>query len=327
MLLKRGFMVNSIKKRIISFIVAGTFILLPGKGKTELDGIDDLAYNTKEVYVYDRDSLNGERLGTLKVNQDFIRILSGVNLDLINYKNHLGFIDKNIIESYSFPESNIKYQEIEEYGYTKTDVNMRVGTGTNYDKIIMVPHGIKLDLIAISDNNWYLVDYNNILGFINGEYITILNSNKIEEDILKLPKVKKEVMALTDVNIRESNDVNSKKLGLLKKNRKIQFNKLIDGWYQVEHNGYIGYVKSDYVKEIYYIDSNYSKIVYLKNDSYVYNKPYETIIDVLDKYEICYIYGEIEDYFLAESEGRVFYVEKCNCKELKDSFIIVDISS
>ena len=321
-------MLKNIKKRLLSGVIIGTFILLPGmKGKAEFKGMDDVVFNTREVKVYNRDNFESEIIGTLNINQELYRILSGDNCDLINYNNLLGFVDKSSLQCYSFPNSERSYQEITEFGYTMSDVNIRSGPSIESDKIKVLPEGTEIELMALSDNGWYLVLCNNLVGFISKDHVKVIDFTKLEKQTSNLPRIFKAVVATTDVNIRENSDINSNKLGLLKEGQKLlMVERLNNGWIKVTNNVNVGYVCSDYVKECYGIEGNYKKQVYMKKDTLAYNYPYGTVIGSLPQYETCFVYGETDDFYLIESEGRVGYIKKIDTDELNNGYIVVDIS-
>ncbi len=316
------------KKKLIASLVLGAITISPGiKAKANFSAAGDWCYNKREVYAYDRD-ISGEKIGVLKTNEQIYRILCGENCDLVNYKDsYLGFIEKDAIQPISLKESAITYEEINEQGFTKSCVNMRIGCGVDYNKITTIPSGENVDILAVSNNGWYLVDYNNTLGFVNCEYINRVDSLKLNEQISKLPKVYKAVCALVDVNIRESASVDSLKLAVLKQGLKISMIGHENGWYQVQHNGQIGYISDQYVKEIYCIEGSYYKVVSMKNDALGYSAPYGNVIGTIPKYEVAFIYGETDDFYLAESDGRVGFLKKMDCNTLDGKYVIIDISS
>lgn len=317
-------MVKELKKRILSGFVIGSIILLPGlTGKAELKGT-----NTKEVCVFNRDNFESDIIGTLKINQEFIKVLSGDNMDLINYHDHLGFINKECILSESDFENNITYDKINKDGFVTTEVNFRVGPGTDYNIISTIKKNSEVLLLAENNNDWYLADYNNNLGFISKEYVKIIDKEKMQEEIFKLPAPYKIIVATTKVNVREEPTIDSPKITTLKKGEKLAvIHKLDNGWYQCLYNNKNVYVCGDYVKQEYAISGNYYKIVFLKNETDVFDYPFGNIIGNLPRYESAFVYGETDIFYYIETEGRVGFLKKSDCESLNNRYIIVDISS
>ena len=223
---------------------------------------------------------------------------------------------------------NMDYQELNDIGYTTSNVNFRIGPGTNFDKILTIDKGTKVDILAIMENNWYLVKFNDNLGFISSDYIKVIDIDKINEEVSNLPTVNKVLEATTNVNIREYPDINSNIITkLLKGQRIIPLDNGECGWYKCSLNNNICYVSRNFVKETYVINGDYNKIIYCKNDSYLYDYPYSNIIEIIPKYEISKVYGEIEDFYLVECGNKIGYLRKDECEVLNNKFIVVDISS
>ena len=89
---------KNIKKRLLSGVVAGIFILLPGfKGKAEFKGTNVKASTQSETYIYTRDNYNSGVISNLKINEEVFSLFETTDFDLINYNDQLGFIDKNLI--------------------------------------------------------------------------------------------------------------------------------------------------------------------------------------------------------------------------------------
>lgn len=70
-------------------------------------------------------------------------------------------------------EGNVK--EVQAQGEITSDVNVRKGPGTDYDKIGTVREG---DIVAItgeSHDGWYRIEYDGGTGFIYGQYVSVLS--------------------------------------------------------------------------------------------------------------------------------------------------------
>ena len=76
----------------------------------------------------------------------------------------------------------ITYTEVNETVYANTQVNIRKGPSTNYEKIGSLTAGESITRIAIGDNGWSKVLYNNEVAYMYSEYLqttkpVITNSN------------------------------------------------------------------------------------------------------------------------------------------------------
>ena len=56
--------------------------------------------------------------------------------------------------------------------YASDTVNVRNGAGTDYDKLGRISWGSELQVIGVTDNNWYEISYGDGAGFISGDYVT-----------------------------------------------------------------------------------------------------------------------------------------------------------
>jgi len=82
--------------------------------------------------------------------------------------------------SYAYVSSQyVTLTEIEELEYSATasilsDVYVRKGPNTNYEKIGTVKKDDKVNIVAITSNGWCKIKFNNSFGYIYGEYVDIL---------------------------------------------------------------------------------------------------------------------------------------------------------
>ena len=325
---KRGiFMKNNFKKKLLSTLIAGTILFFPKLGKADMKNNGNWTYTTRDVYIYNQDNENSFRIGTININQNVFHILDSNDFALINYNNTLGFVDKSALVATN-PNNSISYQEKHEIGITTARINLRVEPNIESKSLMIIDEKEKIEILALANNGWYLVNYNNILGFVYQDYINIMNMEQINEQMNILPQVYKVAIATTNVNIRRKPTAESEKLGLLQEGEKLFFLGITDnGWTIVLYHGETCYIKSDYLREGYLINGISTKQIFMLEDNYVYLSPYSTIIDVLPKYETAFVYGEVGDFYLIESDGIVGYIKKNNTRELKGTYIVVDISS
>ena len=163
---------ESIKKRILTGLVIGTFILLPGmKGKAS-------------------------------INKD-------------------NSVKTNI-------SSNMEYSKIDRIGVTTEEVNLRVGPSIDNEKIGTIKKGELLEISYLNNNGWYLVKYNDTLGFIKSEYAKVIDFDKIEKEVNNLPIFYDMAMALDNINLRNNPNKESKKIGEINKKEKSSVFELIN---------------------------------------------------------------------------------------------------
>ena len=324
------------KKRLLSGVVVGIFILLPGlsgkvKAKSEgirIEGSEDSVTSQRDLVMYSRPDFYSHAVDNIRINSNLFRILEAYNFDLVNYNDKLGFIPKNMVQRNSFRNSNIAYEEVYKFGKTTDSINLRVGPSTDYKSLGIIKSDEIIEVIYAGSNGWNLVDYKGVLGFVASQYTKIVDYNKLEKDIDNLPKVIKKAIAIDNVNIRELPSAESPKLGVLKKKKSLMVKDILDnGWVMVTDGENIGYVKSDYVKIIDGFASKNYKNIYMKHEAMLYNYPYQNEIAILPKYEMAFVYGEIEDFYLVETEKGIGYIKKNDTKNLENIYAVVDISS
>ncbi|MBQ8892130.1 MAG: SH3 domain-containing protein [Bacilli bacterium] len=298
---------KNIRKRFLSGVVAGIFILLPGmSGKVkaeEFKETEDEVISQSETLMYNGDNLNSNAITNIKINEELFRLLEIDDFDLINY------------------------DEVNKIGVTLSEVNFRLGAGTNYKSLRTIKSGEIVDILYQSSNGWYLVNYQGTYGFISMDYSKIIDFDLLEQQISELPQVVKKVEATTDVNIRELPSTESNVLGLLKKGKRLNYVcEVSDKWIEVTNGTNVGYIKKDYLKPVFAIDSEYYKNICMTHDTKVYDYPYANIVSTLPKYETAFVYGETDDFYLIDSEGTVGYVRKIDTYELNGTYVVVDIS-
>lgn len=261
------------------------------------------------------------------MNNNMRKILRGLAVTLIltlpNLKGK-GEISENLPVSIK----DMTYQEINEKGIVTSNINFRLGPGSNYDKISIINEGDIVKIIALMENGWYLIDYNGIIGFVLSKYIKVIDINKVCEEIMNLPAIINLLVATKNVNIREYPDLNSQVLGVLEKGNQILLNKKYnEEWYECLYHNKFCYISSKYVKEISKVNGEYQKIVFCKNDANLYDYPYNNIINSINQYELFKVFGEVEDYYLVECNNMAGYIKKIDCENIKGKIIVVDISS
>lgn len=103
---------RNLKKRFLSGIIAGTFILMPG--------------------------LNGK---IKNVKAENIKPITEIE-DELNYDNKLSF----------YEYSNIYYNEINKLGVTESDVNFRLGPDSSYESFGKIKKGEVVNILYKSSN-------------------------------------------------------------------------------------------------------------------------------------------------------------------------------
>lgn len=143
-------------------------------------------------------------------------------------------------------------------------------------------------------------------------------------------QTKKVVKATSAVNVRTDVSTDSDKLGVLNAGESADYtSEANEKWYKVSYNGKVGYVSKDFstVTEETKVVAPLQKMVYFKNSSILYkdSKSNESIGDI-PELEAAAIYGESNGLYLASVDNKVGYIKLEDTGDLKDTFVIVDIS-
>lgn len=58
------------------------------------------------------------------------------------------------------------------YKYTSTNLNMRSGPGTSYEKLAIIPKGTSIEMAEDCDCAWIKVSYKGIIGYVSSKYLS-----------------------------------------------------------------------------------------------------------------------------------------------------------
>ncbi|MDD4849702.1 MAG: SH3 domain-containing protein [Gemmiger sp.] len=131
---------------------------------------------------------------------------------------------------------------------TNGNVNMRIGPGTQYEKICVVPVGSSVYIIQ-NDNGWSNVEYNNTQGWIAtkylGGYAPAPNNNYVSNSYNDNPIQDHTVTA--DVNLRSGPGTNYGAYIVVPAGSVIGVDSYSNGWAHSYYGNYEGYISTSYV--------------------------------------------------------------------------------
>ncbi len=278
----------------------------------------------QEPIIEETNPVNDMVTGVVTYYDNIVNLSNDVTLI-----NSVGYIldgQENTIRSYG---EEFQITGINGRAVSLASLNIRKGPGTNYGKLDTMKNGTSLGVYGKTSNNWYLVNFNNLVGFVSGDYIQLLDVTYDEvnnEVIDNVPSVTLAVTPTTLVNIREGKSTDYKKIGQISGDRKYKVLEVCDnGWYKIDYNGREAYVSGKYVTETYMMDGSFYKFVYLKNDSYLYDDNGYQLREV-SKYEGGKVYSE-DDYFYLVSLGEDYgYIRKSDCKTIDGTIVNIDLN-
>ena len=117
---------------------------------------------------------------------------------------------------------------------------LRLRAKPNTDAEILASAGIGDNVVIIrQEGDWYLVDYNLIVGYMHKDYLTTYDRWNVE--------LGDAVVESGNVNLRSAPDVNSELLATLSQGETAYIIGFNCGWYKVQYEGLTGYIRSDLV--------------------------------------------------------------------------------
>ena len=117
---------------------------------------------------------------------------------------------------------------------------LRLRAKPNTDAEILANAGIGDNVVIIRQvGDWYLVDYNLIVGYMHKDYISFHEKKNVE--------LGEAIVETGSVNLRSAPGVDSELLATLSQGETAYIIGFNCGWYKVQYNGMTGYIRSDLV--------------------------------------------------------------------------------
>lgn len=309
-------------------VSAENYVTPPKNKVITTDSVNMRSYNSKK----------SERVGKIEENQEVEVLISyDDDWDLVRYKNRIGFVSREFLDGivdHNF-DSNISL--IGGYVTAKEDVRLRLGPSTKYEKIGSLYTGQEVEVIGVTDDNWFIVREDEKIGYVSGEYVTYSqqknDDNDYYEPIINEPiTTDLYIYPTSELNFREGPDKDSKKLSVLQKGTQL---KLLDflntGWFLVEYNGQQGYVSADYISFNNGNDyrKDFQKVVNAKTNLKLRSMPNtdSEIYYTLSKYETAEVLRTEDDWYLVRVANKIGYVKREYTETLNGKFVVVDISA
>lgn len=115
-------------------------------------------------------------------------------------------------------------------------LRLRAKPNTDAEILATAAFGDQVVIIRKVDD-WYLVDYNLLIGYVHSDYVSVKERENIELGY--------GVVEDSAVNMREKPDPTSKKLATLNLGDTAYIIGFNCGWYKVQYEGQTGYIRSD----------------------------------------------------------------------------------
>ena len=115
-------------------------------------------------------------------------------------------------------------------------LRLRAKPSTDAEILATAAYGDQVVIIRKVDD-WYLVDYNLLIGYVHSDYVSVKEKENIELGY--------GIIEDSAVNMRAKPDPASKKLDTLRRGDTAYIIGFNCGWYKVEFEGQTGYIRSD----------------------------------------------------------------------------------
>ena len=243
-------------KRIVSFILCVIItlsclnLIVPSRTTAATVKYTDVCEHVEtngRVNIRKGAGTSNEKITTLSKEVQLLRIGVGSNgWSRVIYKGSVAFVNSSYLTKTNHDISkdksgtyisNVTFDRVNEKMIAKSNVNIRVGPSTSFDKVGLLEKGNSVIRIGVGSNGWSQVVYNDQVRYISSKYLT-----KSET------QVKKTVYATATINVRSGPSTSYESLGALKKNDSITSLGVEDnGWHKVNYGGKTGYINGNYL--------------------------------------------------------------------------------
>ncbi len=205
-------------------------------------------------------------IGSLSKNAKVQIISTSNGWHKIKYNNTTGFVSAEYINTSSSNSnsgngntnnnnSNSSDSTVKSNGIVNADaLNVRSGASTSNKIIGSLGKNATVQIISTS-NGWHKIKYNNAIGFVSAEYITISSNNSGNNNsssgnnnssnnntVISTGIVKADAL-----NVRSGANTSSKIVGTLYKNSKVEILSTSNGWHKIKFKSGTAFVSSEFI--------------------------------------------------------------------------------
>ncbi|HBL06348.1 MAG TPA: hypothetical protein DDZ33_05335 [Clostridium sp.] len=205
-------------------------------------------------------------IGSLSKNAKVQIISTSNGWHKIKYNNTTGFVSAEYINTSSSNSnsgngntnnnnSNSSDNTVKSNGIVNADaLNVRSGASTSNKIIGSLRKNATVQIISTS-NGWHKIKYNNAIGFVSAEYITISSNNSGNNNsssgnnnssnnntVISTGIVKADAL-----NVRSGANTSSKIVGTLYKNSKVEILSTSNGWHKIKFKSGTAFVSSEFI--------------------------------------------------------------------------------
>lgn len=126
-----------------------------------------------------------------------------------------------------------------------TTLRVRSEASTAGEVLTKLDNGVQVEVLSTVDSGWYQISYEEITGYVSGEYLTV-----DEAEAASLPQERAPIyvrITADSLNIRSAPGTDQEKVGKLSAGRIVEtLEELEDGWYRIEE----GYISAEFTEVV-----------------------------------------------------------------------------
>ena len=250
----------NIKKTMLTLLLTGSLMLNKSNvyAQNDVDNVSNYFKSTVDnnVVMLDND-YDSKIVGVVNIDDIVYRILDcNDNWYLVKYNDLIGYMNSDgLVNVDTDTVDEVKHYPFNDIIVTDSKVNFRLEPSLDAKRITSINANTCLSVIAETDNDWYLVKYDNQIGYVSGKYVYSLlndiNSIYPELELQNLDVKKLVYVTHSSLNIRNGASLNYEKIGLFTRYECLKVLKEFDGWYFVINNDNIyGYVDKQFTDDL-----------------------------------------------------------------------------
>lgn len=220
--------------------------IIPNTEGLNILDIDGSARLTSNLNLRVGPTTNFEVIRTVK--KDTEPEILGVTDDnwfIIKDENDIGYVSGEHVSFTPSEDITPDGKQIHKFIYTIGDVNFRSNPDIDSEIITTFPLGTRLEYLGYVDENWYMIRYDNHIGYVSSELVDFIDpNNTYRNDFIKV------IYATEDIGLKESPDAESSTLYGISEKEACEVLREEGDWYVVRCNHQIGYIPKVLTEEL-----------------------------------------------------------------------------
>ena len=133
---------------------------------------------------------------------------------------------------------------------TIDDVNFRIGPGTNYDAMTVIPAGVQIEVLGDPENGFYPIRYGDATGYAAGQYLSIGGGSNDGGDVSNDGATGTAVVIDGALNLRSGASTSSSVITVMPGNAQVELTgETSNGFAGVTYNGTAGWAFAEFISQ------------------------------------------------------------------------------